>query len=242
MTVTASGLTSAHGIVGTESYMAPEMLRMLRRQQKTLHHGLAGGPPVAQASEEDLVANDSFGCGCAISYLCSRGTHPFASHGNSRWSVAENILANRRLQLTKLGVRPLHELGVREWQADALGLKMNFLVVVLSDIVDPHHIELVDQLTRRDPKARWTVQHALLRSPIFETGSRPGQGGVAGGAEILLDALQLRQKPVGSCRDQFAALPDVRFRSKMAGTSTAKSIVLGVCSDDILILRVVRGR
>eukprot|EP00750_Incisomonas_marina_P008966 INCI15754.1.p1 GENE.INCI15754.1~~INCI15754.1.p1 ORF type:complete len:442 (-),score=58.49 INCI15754.1:129-1454(-) len=179
MTVTASGLTSAHGIVGTESYMAPEMLRMLRRQQKTLHHGLAGGPPVAQASEEDLVANDSFGCGCAISYLCSRGTHPFASHGNSRWSVAENILANRRLQLTKL------------------------------DIVDPHHIELVDQLTRRDPKARWTVQHALLRSPIFETGSRPGQGGVAGGAEILLDALQLRQKPVGSCRDQFAALPDV---------------------------------
>lgn len=103
MTVTASGLTSAHGIVGTESYMAPEMLRMLRRQQRMLNRSVAGGPPMGQASEEDLVANDSFGCGCAIGYLCSRGTHPFASHGSSRWSVAENILANRRMQLTKMG-------------------------------------------------------------------------------------------------------------------------------------------
>jgi len=129
MTATASGLTSAHGIAGTEAYMAPEMLKVLRQQQKG-HREL-----LQNITETQLVSNDSFGCGCAIAYLCSGGIHPFASAVYP--SVAENILAWRRLNLKELR------------------------------IVDDKHEELVDHLTQTDASKRWTVGDALLKSKIF---------------------------------------------------------------------------
>ena len=69
MTMTMSGATMSprhQGIVGTQAFMAPEILRRLRQQQS----GMLTKNIEDAVTEPMLVANDSFGCGCAIAYLC----------------------------------------------------------------------------------------------------------------------------------------------------------------------------
>ena len=72
-TVSLSALKKTEGIAGSESYMSPEVLEIVRAiRMRELHHDPA-------ITGQVLIANDAFGCGCVIGYLCSRGKHPFQS-------------------------------------------------------------------------------------------------------------------------------------------------------------------
>jgi len=85
-------------IAGTEAFMAPEMISLLRRVKK----GTCDAP---ELNRDQLVMNDSFGCGCAIAFLCSDLLHPFSSAMFPR--IAENILADRRQSFSQFA-KPSH--------------------------------------------------------------------------------------------------------------------------------------
>lgn len=94
-TVSLAALDGTEGIAGTEAFMAPEMLRVLRR----LKAGNADA--VQEVTAQLLTANDSFGCGCVIAHLCTRGVHPFYSP--LFVNVVDNIVEGRRSALDQLG-------------------------------------------------------------------------------------------------------------------------------------------
>ena len=163
-TVSLAGLQQAQGVAGTKAYMCPTLLKILRDVKAGK---MEREPEIAM---ELLARNDAFGCGCVVAFLCSDGKHPF-QHAVFK-SVPDNILANRRVKLHKLGMK------------------------------DARHIELVDKLTSKHLADCWTVAETLHRSSVFEAASHG-----ADAAEVLLDIIQLRQKPAGSCRDQLLAEP-----------------------------------
>eukprot|EP00750_Incisomonas_marina_P006132 INCI14335.4.p1 GENE.INCI14335.4~~INCI14335.4.p1 ORF type:complete len:1393 (+),score=208.86 INCI14335.4:583-4761(+) len=94
-TVSLAAFDGLEGIAGTEAFMAPEMLRVLRR----LKAGDADA--VQEVTAQLLTANDSFGCGCVIAHLCTRGVHPFYSP--LFVNVVDNIVEGRRAVLHQLG-------------------------------------------------------------------------------------------------------------------------------------------
>ncbi len=56
--------------------------------------------------------------------------------------------------------------------------------------------------SKPDPSQRWTVQRALIRSPVFEAAWAMD---VTSAATTLLDTITLHERPPGSCRDQLLA-------------------------------------
>jgi len=95
-TVSYSALRNSAGIAGSEAYMCPEMLQLI--------HDLKNGriTEIPEVDEPMLVVNDSFGCGCVIAFLCSRGLHPFQS--KLTFKVSKNIRTNKRLPLKELEI------------------------------------------------------------------------------------------------------------------------------------------
>ena len=183
MTVMSGSNDFERSIVGTLSWMAPEMLQMYHEQQTTSDE--QGPPPSLEA--DLLIANDSFGCGCCIAYLCSDGLHPFAHPVFP--SLSDNILLNRRMALTKL------------------------------KIADARHVELVDNLTKKDPQKRWTIKVAILRSHVFET-TEPV-------VDALVDAIQLHRKPEGTCLEQLlsaALVTAYPLLPSMVGATTEDAV------------------
>ena len=88
-TVSLAALTAMEGIAGTESYMSPELLAIVRAVQS----GKFETDPVVDA--ETLLHNDAFGCGCVIGFLCSRGLHPYQSVVFRKIaSVSESVSVN----------------------------------------------------------------------------------------------------------------------------------------------------
>ncbi len=101
-TVSVSAVeASSAGIAGTEAFMCPEVLRLLRDIKAG---GLTQDPDIGA---ELLAANDAFGCGCVLAYLCSDGKHPFQPAGIWK-NVAENILAARRVPMKNLNIKDAH--------------------------------------------------------------------------------------------------------------------------------------
>lgn len=142
---TSSGNTTMHtasldlqgSIAGTEAFMSPRMLKLLRRARSD---NLFDDSEPAQKEMDDVdeagyLANDSFACGCTIAYLCSNGTHPFADPVFK--DIPSNIIAYRRL--------PLHKLNIKSGA----------------------HMMLVDRLTRKEDADRWSITRALSQSGIF---------------------------------------------------------------------------
>jgi serine/threonine protein kinase len=168
-TVSLDGLQASQGIAGTEAYMCPELLQILR--------DLRAGKLDAEPEVDDvlLARNDSFGCGCVVAFLCSRGRHPF-EQALFRSSLPDNILAHRRTDLRKLGIK------------------------------DPRHLELVAKLTAVAPAGdRWTAAHAHASSRIFDAAAlmTTSVHGGSGAADIMLDQIELHRKPRGTCREQL---------------------------------------
>jgi serine/threonine protein kinase len=173
-------------IMGTESFMSPEMIQLMRRRcdNKGGAAGNHGDGTANDVGEHTFLANDAFGCGCTLAILCS-GVHPFTSPTFPR--IADNIVAFRRL--------PLHKLHVR----------------------DPRHVELIDKLTVKNAAARWTVQQAVANSSVFHAAAvNKADGLMVDDWRILLDTIDLRTKPAGSCQKELlapalvAAVPNMR--------------------------------
>ena len=97
VTISLSPDRGAH-IAGTQAFMAPEMIRILRQ----VKDGKVDAPELERAQ---LGANDAFGCGCVVAFLCSDCIHPFSSAVFPR--IADNIVAGRRQSFAKFG-RKLH--------------------------------------------------------------------------------------------------------------------------------------
>ena len=169
-------LDPSAAIAGTESFMSPEMIKLMRSRRGG---GGGGGGPAENVDERAFLANDAFGCGCTLAILCT-GIHPFTSLLFPR--IADNIVAFHRLPLRQLHVR------------------------------DPRHEELIDKLTRKDPATRWTVQQAVANSSVFH----PAGDNDMDESRVLLDAIDLRTKPAGSCQQELlspslvAVLPNMR--------------------------------
>ena len=99
--MSVQAVQAATGIAGTLAYMCPELLDLVHR----VKNNVLGEEPEVDAAL--LIASDTFGVGCVIAYICSRGRHPFQT-GKSN-SIPSNIRAHRRVKLEKLKiVDPLH--------------------------------------------------------------------------------------------------------------------------------------
>ena len=154
---------------GAPRYMCPELLRVVRDLKSG--KGLAGSVEIADSV---LEANDAFGVGCVVGFLCSRGIHPFDS-GRGR-DVADNILANKRNK------------------------------ACLRQIKEARHLELLKRLTAHERQQQWTMALAEQHSRIFDAAMSLSGTTTASGhfdAGVLLDMIQFRERPRGSCRDQL---------------------------------------
>ena len=97
VTISTSPERGAH-IAGTQAFMAPEMIRLLRQ----VKDGQVDAPDLAR---EQLGANDAFGCGCVVAFLCGNSIHPYSSAVFPR--IADNIVAGRRRSFANFA-RKLH--------------------------------------------------------------------------------------------------------------------------------------
>ena len=130
--------------------------------------------------QESLIANDSFGCGCAIAFLCSRGLHPFASALHP--SLSDNILANRRMRRKELGIKDQRH----------------------SDLV--LHLTTREPSIRWTVQQAIQRSQIFEHGAVAEGSHR---GGVNFDAQILLDTIEFYQKPQGDCRAQLVAASEV---------------------------------
>eukprot|EP00750_Incisomonas_marina_P011025 INCI16332.2.p1 GENE.INCI16332.2~~INCI16332.2.p1 ORF type:complete len:1450 (-),score=213.01 INCI16332.2:215-4564(-) len=97
-TVSMAEFEQATGIAGTESYMSPEVLRVVQ----AIREGDA--PENIELSAEALLRSDSFACGCVIGFLCSRGLHPFKSLKGGGGNIPKNIVAGNRVALRTMDI------------------------------------------------------------------------------------------------------------------------------------------
>ena len=94
-TVSLDAVKRATGIAGSEGYMSPEVLKLVKAIQ-------SGSSAVdVQLNAETLIGTDSFAAGCVIAYLCSNGKHPF-EHGLQ--NITQNILTGQRRRLKQMGI------------------------------------------------------------------------------------------------------------------------------------------
>ena len=89
-TVSLDAVKRATGIAGSEGYMSPEVLKLV----KAIKSGSSALD--IQLNAETLIGTDSFAAGCVIAYLCSNGKHPF-EHGLQ--NITQNILTGQRRRL-----------------------------------------------------------------------------------------------------------------------------------------------
>lgn len=94
-TISVQALAHSHGIAGSQAYMCRDVLEMIQTV-------LNDANTTVELNADLLTKNDSFGLGCVIAYLCSRGLHPFELALSK--NIPANIRANRRKTLKKLGV------------------------------------------------------------------------------------------------------------------------------------------
>ena len=94
-TVSLDAIRDAQGIAGTQAYMHPNVLELIGQ--------LTNGKAANQELDAGLlVQNDTFGLGCVIAYLCSKGLHPYQNVMFD--NIPANIRAHRRMALGNLDV------------------------------------------------------------------------------------------------------------------------------------------
>ena len=96
-TVSLDMVNHKKGIAGTQAYMHPKILSLVDAITK------GEKDDDLDIDAELLFANDSFGVGCVVAYLCSGGIHPFAS-GARMNIIPSNIQAHRRVKLGSLKI------------------------------------------------------------------------------------------------------------------------------------------
>ncbi len=73
------------GIKGSENWLAPEILKLLRLN------------PTELDKQHGTVQSDIFAVGCVFFYFITRGIHPF---GGDKYSIAENIRNGNAVNVT----------------------------------------------------------------------------------------------------------------------------------------------
>eukprot|EP00750_Incisomonas_marina_P011024 INCI16332.10.p1 GENE.INCI16332.10~~INCI16332.10.p1 ORF type:complete len:1488 (-),score=201.28 INCI16332.10:215-4678(-) len=95
-TVSIAGMEHAAGVAGTESFMPPEVLRVVQAIKD------GESPGNVELSAVTLLSADAFACGCVVAYLCSRGSHPFLNSKEN--NIPKNILAGNRVALRTMDI------------------------------------------------------------------------------------------------------------------------------------------
>eukprot|EP00750_Incisomonas_marina_P008288 INCI15419.3.p1 GENE.INCI15419.3~~INCI15419.3.p1 ORF type:complete len:973 (-),score=147.77 INCI15419.3:199-2901(-) len=168
-TVSLNGLDNMDCIAGTQAYMCPELLCVLNELKNDHQH--VGRVDVVDGM---LEANDAFGCGCVVGFLCSRGMHPFG-HANRR-DVPKNILANKRNLECLCEIKEPRHLELLN-RLTAHELTQRWTVTYAHS-----HSRIFDTLS------------------VASISTRNDFGNNAG---ILIDTIQFHERPSGSCRDQL---------------------------------------
>ena len=150
-------------------YMCPELLCVLNELKNDHQH--VGRVDVVDGM---LEANDAFGCGCVVGFLCSRGMHPFG-HANRR-DVPKNILANKRNLECLCEIKEPRHLELLN-RLTAHELTQRWTVTYAHS-----HSRIFDTLS------------------VASISTRNDFGNNAG---ILIDTIQFHERPSGSCRDQL---------------------------------------
>jgi serine/threonine-protein kinase/endoribonuclease IRE1 len=86
--ISPQGTFTQSGLKGTEKWMAPEILELLKLMEDDSNIELPHG----------TIQSDTFAAGCVFFYFLTRGKHPF---GNSYQIIPGNILNNKPIELNK---------------------------------------------------------------------------------------------------------------------------------------------
>jgi serine/threonine-protein kinase/endoribonuclease IRE1 len=86
--ISPQGTFTQSGLKGTEKWMAPEILELLKLMEDDSNIELPHG----------TIQSDTFAAGCVFFYFLTRGKHPF---GNNSSRIPGNILGNNPTELNK---------------------------------------------------------------------------------------------------------------------------------------------